>query len=395
MNNSEIVKYCTGCGACVSEGKAAFIVNKDGFKVPSPRSDDFNRYCNSACFSSGCQYRNYHGKINIWGTILSSHYAYATNPSVRLSGSSGGCLTALCVYLLKSGKIDGVVHVMENPQNPIETTTVISYNENEVISRNGSRYSSSSPLIEITKYVHTNKKYCFVGKPCDVATLRNLMEQDIKYKEVFIYLFSFFCAGAPSIHANELLLKKMGTELHKVKKLRYRGDGWPGYATAIDKDGQKHKLYYRTAWRDTLGRDIRPICRFCIDGIGEMADIVCFDAWFMDAEKRPMFEEADGRNGVFCRTNKGEQVYSEAVKSGYVSSSDYSRYDDELRHIQKYQYTRRSTMPVTLLAMKLFFKSVPSYPSFFMLPLMQQCSWRITVSRFIGTIKRILKGRIQ
>lgn len=394
MKESTIIKYCTGCGACVSAGKATFVINGRGFTEPRPCNEDFTPYCNNVCFSAGQQYNN-HSSVAAWGEIISSHYAYATNPSVRLSGSSGGCLTAICLYLLNTRKIDGVVHVMEDPLNPIGTLTVLSTTEEEIISRNGSRYSSSSPLIEISKYLKDGKKYCFVGKPCDVATLRNLMEQDIRYKETFKYLFSFFCAGAPSIHANNLLLQKMGTDIKKCKSLRYRGEGWPGYATAIDKDGQKHKLYYRTAWRDTLGRDIRPICRFCIDGIGEMADIVCFDAWYMDENRQPMFEEADGRNGVFCRTSCGEQVFLEAIEAGYITSSDYSGYADELCYIQKYQYTRRSTMPSTLLAMKLFFLSTPSYPFAFMLSLMRSSTIKSNVIRFLGTVKRILKGRIK
>lgn len=393
MKKSTIIKYCNGCGACVSEGKATFAINERGFKEAVPTSRDFREYCNKVCFSSGRQYKD-KKESNIWGEILSSHYSWATNTSVRMSGSSGGTLTALCIYLLKSGQVDGIVHTMEDPHNPIETLTVISRTESEVAAHTGSRYSSSSPILHISDYIEDGCKYCFVGKPCDVAALRNMMYNDQRYRESFKFLFSFFCAGVPSIHANELLLNKMGTSKDKCISLRYRGDGWPGFATAVDADGTIHKLDYRSVWRDTLGRDIRPICRFCIDGIGEMADIVCFDAWYMGDDKKPLFKEAEGRNGVFCRSKEGLRVFIEACNAGYIEASDYSGYVDELRYIQKYQYTRRTTMPSTLLAMKLLFKSTPSYPFAFMMSLMRSSTIKSNVIRFLGTIKRVLKGRI-
>lgn len=393
MKESTIIKYCNGCGACISEGKASFAINEKGFREAVPQSKDFREYCNTLCFSSGKQYKD-KPDGNIWGKILGSYYSWATDTSVRMSGSSGGTLTALCVYLLKSGQVDGIVHTMEDPRNPIETLTVVSRTESEVISHTGSRYSSSSPLLNISNYIEDGCKYCFVGKPCDVATLRNLMSKDPRYRDTFRFLFSFFCAGAPSIHANELLLNKMGTSKERCISLRYRGDGWPGFATAVDVDGKTHKLDYRTVWRDTLGRDIRPICRFCIDGIGELADIVCFDAWYMGSDKKPLFKESDGRNGVFCRSNEGLRIFSEACKAGYINSSDYRDYADELCYIQRYQYTRRSTMPSTILAMKLFFKSTPSYPFTFMMSLMSSSTIKSNISRFWGTIKRIIKGRI-
>ena len=298
MNISTICNYCTGCGACVSEGLATFEFNNKGFKIARPKKEGFEEYCNKVCFSSGNQYDNMKAE-EPWGKILSSKLAWSSDDTIRHLGSSGGTLTALCIYLLDFGIVDGIVHVKEDKTDPINTVCSLSTSREEIISHTGSRYSSSSPLNNISDYLGQGKRYCFVGKPCDVATLRNLMKVDQRYKETFVFLLSFFCAGAPSVNANELLLTKMGTERSKCVSLRYRGDGWPGYATAVDKDGNSHKIDYRSAWRDTLGRDIRLICRFCMDGIGDMADVVCYDAWYLGKDHKPLFNEAEGRNGVF------------------------------------------------------------------------------------------------
>lgn len=186
----------------------------------------------------------------------------------------------------------------------------------------------------------------------------------------------------------------MGTDAIHCKSLRYRGDGWPGYATAIDNKGEKYTLDYRTAWRDTLGRDIRLICRFCMDGIGEMADIVCYDAWYMNDKLEPVFEDAEGRNGVMCRTELGNEIFYNALNDGYIVASDYPNYDNELPHYQKYQHIRRTTMASTLLAMKMMFRATPDYPLAVILRQMKQGSFKEQIKRFLGTIKRIVLGKI-
>ena len=393
MKTSTICHYCTGCGACVSEGLATLELNHKGFNIAIPKKEGFKMYCENICFSSGNQYKK--KKVNgPWGKILSSKYAWASDSTLRHVGSSGGTLTALCIYLLDSGKVDGIVHVKENEIDPIDTVCTLSMSKDDIISHSGSRYSSSSPLKNISDFIDEGKKYCFVGKPCDVATLRNLMAMDKRYKNTFVILLSFFCAGAPSFNANELLLTKMGTDRTRCISLRYRGEGWPGYATAIDKDGKSHKINYRSAWRDTLGRDIRPICRFCIDGIGEMADVVCYDAWYLGTDNKPVFNEEKGRNGVFCRTEKGLNIFNDAANTGYIVAADYSNYTEELPKIQKYQFVRRVTLASSMLAMVIMNKKIPNYPLSYMLPLTKYGSLKGQFSRYKGTIKRILSGKI-
>ena len=360
--------------------------------VVEPSTDGFGDYCNQVCFSTGNQYKK--KNTSVWGDVLSSQYAWSSNTEIRHLGSSGGTLTALCLYLLESGKVDGIVQTKADPNNPINTITVCSKTSEEIIANAGSRYSSSSPLKDIYGYLEGGGKYCFVGKPCDIATMKNLMSVDIRFEKTFIVLLSFFCAGTPSVKANEMLLQKMGTDVNHCISLRYRGDGWPGFATAIDDKGEKHTLNYRSAWRDTLGRDIRLICRFCMDGIGEMADIVCYDAWHMDENNNPIFDESDGRNGVMCRTQKGLDIFSNAVKSGYVVASEYLNYELELPYYQKYQYTRRTTMGSSLLAMRIMLRATPKYPFKTIFGQMIRGNVKNQFSRFYGTIKRILANKI-
>ena len=119
--------------------------------------------------------------------------------------------------------------------------------------------------------------------------------------------------------------------------LRYRGNGWPGYATVQKIDGKCNKISYNESWSKILGRDVRKSCRFCIDGIGSLADISCGDAWYLLKNNKPDFSEHKGRNIVFSRTRKGETLLNDAVQGGFIHTEEYKELNN-LKLIQKYQF---------------------------------------------------------
>lgn len=385
-------EYCCGCGLCESVGKSKLLKDEKGFLVPKENFKDFDEFCSKICPSSGVQCDQLE-KTNIWGKNHSVNIAYSTNDNIRFKASSGGVLTSLCCYLIDNKKVDAIIHTGEDKSNPIATVTLCSESIEEILNGCGSRYSSSTPLKEIEKYLETGKKYAFIGKPCDVTALRNYSRIDKRINESFIYMFSFFCAGAPSERANLLLLEKMGCNKEECSSLTYRGNGWPGYATGIDKNGE-HKLLYKDAWGETLGRDIRLMCRFCLDGIGELADISCGDAWKLDENMKPIFEESDGQNVVFCRSDKGEKLFREACSAGYIFSKIYENYENELKYSQAYQFQRRATMNDTINALKLYRKPFPNYDKKVLKSYSKNLKLKSKFKRFYGTIKRLKEGKL-
>ena len=384
--------YCCGCGLCESLNKCKLCKDKKGFLKPDKETSELKSFCENVCPASGVQCNSLDSK-QLWGRNIQAYKAYSSDDNIRFMASSGGVLTSLCCYLLDYKLVDGIVHMKEDKNDPISTITVCSTTSSEVIEASGSRYSSSSPLRNIKQYLDDGKKYAFVGKPCDVTGLRNYSKLDSRVNESFPYMLSFFCAGAPSELANRRLLEKMNCDYESLKSLKYRGNGWPGYATSIDKNG-KHQLLYREAWRDTLGRDIRLMCRFCLDGIGELADISCCDAWKIGSDKKPLFEECDGENAVFCRTSLGYKLFNDACEAGYIVSSSYPSYKKELKYYQRYQYDRRVTMLGSIIAMKLLKKGVPNYDFKVLNRYAKKYRVRTQIKRFIGTYKRAKNGKM-
>lgn len=379
--------YCVGCGLCQSLGMAELA--KDGKGYLSPASGDRKRLYD-ICPAGGSQCRDMDfGQI--WGKTEAVFYAYSSDPELRRRASSGGTLTEIAAFLLETHKVDAILHTCASDDDPTKTVVCLSTTRDELIDRSGSRYAISHPLSMLAD-LDDKKKYAFIGKPCDVTVLRNYQRENPDLARIITITLSFFCAGLPSEDAQEKMIRKMGCD-GKIKSLRYRGDGWPGYATATQYDGKVFRMDYNTSWGQILGRDIMKMCRFCLDGIGEMADISCCDAWYLTHDNKPDFSEADGRNAVFCRSKQGWQILKECSQAGNLVISEFPDYEEKLKYMQFYQHDRRATMFAKYLAMKICIKPFPKY-SIKILKYQKGVSLMRRLRILKGTIGRVLKGKI-
>lgn len=383
-----IQEYCVGCGLCKSIDNTELRLDKKGYFYPTNGNDEL---LEKICPASGEQLKDM--DLNkIWGREEGVFIGWSNDTVVRQQASSGGVITEITSYLLEKKIVDGIIHVTKEASNPTKTEICISCTRDELLSRCGSRYAISSPLAEMDK-LDASKKYAFVGKPCDVTALTNYMRINARMREVVPYTISFFCAGLPSAAAQKNLIQRLGCE-KKVVDLRYRGNGWPGYTTAIDENGESYQLDYDTSWGHILGRDIMKACRFCLDGIGEMADISCGDAWHITNENKPDFTEHDGRNVVFARTEKGKNLLMQMQQENSIHLEEFADYEEKLKIIQTYQYERKATMKAKLMGMRCFLKKTPKYPLKQMDTLDCQISKDKKKKIFVGTIKRVIKGKM-
>lgn len=381
---------CSGCGLCCKQPDDMKI-DLEGFLRPTNQIED-DISLNSC---PGIQVEQTSSKKNdlIWGSILASYTGYSSNSNVRTLGSSGGVLTALLTFLLETNFVDAVVQIGVSDKNPLQNQVMIVENSDELVKNSGSRYSPSAPLSIIRSLMGNNKKYAIVAKPCDIAALRTLVRNDSAIKEQFPVLLSFMCAGIPSEHATHDILHKLNVQADDVTSFRYRGDGWPGLTTAVDSQGKKFSMPYNESWGTILNRKLQARCKVCVDGTGEMADIVCADAWHESKDGYPSFEEKQGRSLILVRTQEGKNVLEKAVQGGFVTlEGDYSILN--LPKIQPYQMNRKKTVLVRVLALKLFGVKTPKFSGFQLFRLMLKTSPVLLSKVFIGMLIRKFKGRL-
>lgn len=391
-NNLKITlenNLCSGCGLCAISSKDMEI-DKSGFARPLiPIYDEL-----SAVGCPGYEIKN-HNKKNyddLWGPILTCSTGFASNSVVRKSGSSGGVLSALLIFILESELVDAVIQTRGSIKNPIENETVIVDDINSIIQNSGSRYAPSSPLSVVRSILGNGKKYAFVGKPCDVAALRSLQVMDERIKDQFPILLSFMCAGIPSEHGTHRILKKLGLEVDDIESFRYRGNGWPGLTSAKSKSGQISTMTYNEAWGSILNKSLQRRCKLCADGTGESADIICADGWHESENGYPSFDEADGRSLIIARTENGLDILDQAVIAKSIVI-DGAFPPVNISKIQPYQKARKETMLVRVIVANLFYKA-PKYIGYRLHILFVKSSPFMQFKAFFGTFIRVVKGRI-
>ena len=385
---NHLYRYCVGCGLCRTLGKAEIMSDNDGFYHPITGDQ---KWLETICPAAGTQCKEMDAS-SIWGRHKGVYRGWSNDIVVRRKASSGGVISSVAIYLLEKKYVDSVIHIGSLYGHPTENQICFSTTKEEVLSRAGSRYSISHSL-EFMSEIDLSRKYCVIAKPCEIAALRNYIKKNIRLEKSFPYLLSFFCMGTPSRSAQRDLLKALNTTIENCSELSYRGNGWPGMTIATNKDGSSSKMEYSQSWGRILGRDLMPACRFCVDGIGELADISCGDAWYISNNK-PDFSEREGRNLVFARTSKGKQLIEDMIKEGIINIEEYDNFNEELKIIQKSQYQRRAFLKSRILGMKLLFKPHPHYENRLLVSYSKNEPFSSRMNSFLGTIKRGLKGKV-
>lgn len=391
MLNSEVIQTnCIGCGLCASVNEnIIFEINSEGYYRPIFPSDYNYKELEIFC---PIVYGKNESIDKIWGNYIEVNKSYANDEIVNKKASSGGVISSILIWLLEKGKVDGVIQIGSSDTNPLKNKVFLSTSKEEVLKCAGSRYSPASPLISIKELLDKDRKYVFVGKPCDCRALRKYLNSYENFMAEIVLYISFFCAGTPSEKATVDLIHKMGADERKVRNISYRGNGWPGYATVVDSNGS-YQMDYEESWGKILGRNKQQFCRICPDGTGESADISCGDAWNLTDNKKPDFSEANGRNVVFLRTEKGIRIFDDCLKDGVVSKEQFPI--ESLRYIQPYQYERKATLISQVVALRIFRKYTPNLSTKNLIKLSKNVPIKRVLSIFKGTVQRIRKGIIQ
>lgn len=317
-------QLCTGCGLCVAlgEGAIAMEVAAPGYNRPrqtGPVPADFDRNFETIC--PGATVAPWHEAPHghpYWGPYHEVATGHAVDEEVRHRASSGGMISALLIHALRSGLVDAVIHVVADPAHPTRNILRRSTTRDDVLDGAGSRYAPSSPLATVDSLLASDERFAFVGKPCDVSALRQLATIDPRVAERFPLVLSFFCGGIPSHAGADRILDRLGVGQDALASFRYRGDGWPGYATATRHDGSRERMSYAESWGTYLSGTVQFRCKICPDPVGGVADIACADAWHGDERGYPLFEETDGRSLLMVRTEAGKALVDDALRAGAI-----------------------------------------------------------------------------
>jgi coenzyme F420 hydrogenase subunit beta len=326
----------------------------------------------------------------LWGPIQACRTGHAIDADLRQHASSGGVISALLTYLLASKTVDYVIQVGAASASPLDNLTVISTTAENVYDAAGSRYAPSSPLANIQEHLASPGRFALVGKPCDIAAMRAMARTDARIDEKIPVMISFFCAGVPSRRGTEKILEALKVVEKDVVDFRYRGDGWPGFATARKADGSESRMSYADSWGNILSKHVQFRCKICPDGSGGLADIVCGDAWESDAQGYPAFAERDGQSLILSRTARGEELVGKAMAAGAIAGEglDVSR----IALMQPSQAFRKKMVLSRLAAMAVGLRSVPNYKNLNLFKAALAGGVLQNLKNFLGLLRRLSVG---
>ncbi|KEP69282.1 hypothetical protein DL1_04975 [Thioclava dalianensis] len=192
---------CAGCGICAGIAPKSIVMEiaPSGFARPvqgcNLRGSQEARI-EACCPGLGqAAARAGEGQDPLWGPYREMKSARAADPGLRDEAPSGGALAAIARHLLASGRVDGVIQIVADPQSPSGARTALCESPDAVSSGIGALPAPSSPLQDLSDYLARSRRYAFIGKPCDAAALRALAWRDPQVARAFPVVLSFFCEG--------------------------------------------------------------------------------------------------------------------------------------------------------------------------------------------------------
>jgi len=395
-------QLCTGCGACayidpkrvrmvdvIDYGRRPLVAAEE---TPAPETL-------AVCPGVHLEHRGLDERSDIlrefapvWGPIIDVWEGYAADPEIRWAGSSGGAASALALFAIERGGMHGLLHIKARPDVPFLNHTALSRTRAEILEGTGSRYAPASPCDSLHLIENAPGPCVFIGKPCDVAALQKTRALRPELDAKVGLTIGFFCAGTPSTRGTLEMFEKMGVDPNDLRSVRYRGNGWPGLATAkADADGKEATatLTYDQSWGAILQRHRQWRCYICPDHTGEFADIAVGDPWYREI---PAGEP--GRSLVLARTPLGRRVLAEAMEAGYITLErlDPKRLPDSQPNLLK----TRGAVWGRLVALRLAgapvprFRGMPMFPSW-----LRELSLKEKAQSIYGTIRRVVRKSLR
>lgn len=300
---------CTGCTACatVCPKKAIGLVeDMEGFKYPVINQDE--------CINCGlcrkiCPVLN----TDINNSINKCYVGYNKSDLEKEKSSSGAIFSLIANYILDN---DGIVIGASFDKNNKLVHTAIT-NKNELDGLKGSKYLQSD-LGNTYSYIKENiknKKILFVGTPCQVAGIKQIVNSKN------LICLDLICHGVPSPKLFDKYIKEL-EQKNNDKLLNYnfrdKVTGWDTYSnTAIFENNKVTELAKNNKYMKLFLADIalRKSCYKCKFKLGnKYSDITLGDFWGVDKQYPDMYNKK-GVSAIIINTELGLNLFKSISKN--------------------------------------------------------------------------------
>lgn len=360
-------KLCTGCGTCagvcphgaiemaVHPGKGCYLPRLDRKKCTRCG------LCYEACPGHSVDFESLNDEL--FGEIpedvaigrhLGCYIGHALDEGVRYNCSSGGLVSALLIFALDEGLIDGALVTRMRRDNPLQPEPFIARTRDEILSAAGSKYCPVAAGAALHEILRVEGRYAVVGLPCHIQGLRKAEEHLPSLRERIRYRIGLACSLNFSFRGTELVLRNLGVSFDQIAALQYRGRGWPGSMLIRLKNGIEHEIPLAQYHRDLRPHSLRR-CTLCSDMLGELSDLTCGDAWL----EQVMQADQIGSSFVVTRTSEAEELLEAAASKHAVELSELAV--GGLLASQGHALFKKRKLAARIELFRRFGQSVPTY----------------------------------
>jgi coenzyme F420 hydrogenase subunit beta len=296
----------------------------------------------------------------VLGIYQNVYLGHANDTNIRYSSASGGLVTALLIFALEQGIIDGAIVTRMKDDKPLEPLTFIARTKEELLASARSKYCPVPANIVLTEVLKAPGKYAAVGLPCHLQGLRKAEEVFPELKTKIIYTLGLMCSHADSFCMTDILFKWLNINPNDVQDIAYRGHGWPGELTVTLRDGtSKNVSFDKYSIYHELELFTPPRCLMCPDLSNRQADIVFGDAWKLG------IKDHTGTSIAVTRTVAGEELLQLALKNQILNLEEMS--DDVKKRWCPSAY-RLKLAAGYMFWRRVFQKKIPRYNISFPIP---------------------------
>ena len=240
--------------------------------------------------------------------ILNYYLGYSTDQVIRYEASSGGIGTGIIKYLLESGMYGtSMTFVFNVKECRYEPKLIFDYSE---YNNCGSVYQDTDTIHFIKEHIEEIKNGIVVTcMPCQVNAIRNILNRN-KIKN---FIISLCCSGQTTIQGTWLYYKLLGINKIDVRKMQYRGNGWPaGIRIELENGNIITRDNYTFPWtlmhQSLLYRPKR--CIYCAMKTNPNSDVSLADPWL----KEYIENDKIGNTLVICN-ELGDEIIRKMIEA--------------------------------------------------------------------------------